>query len=260
MALRIAVCLKQVPDDSARLVLREDARGVLADQCAWMLSPFDRYAIEESLRIRARVGGECVALHFGPDHPPSVVAEALALGMDSAVQIWDESLADVDALGVARVLAAVVRVSGPFDLILTGQRGVGEDRGQTAGLLAELLDWPEATLAVALETDGVRARVVREVEGAREEWELALPAVISAQKGLNEPRQKSLKGVLEAKKKPVRRLSLADLALGVAALAPQLVRERLVAAAARKPVHWIEGEPMTQAQELVRLLRAEGKL
>jgi electron transfer flavoprotein beta subunit len=260
MVLRIAVCLKQVPDDSARLVVRPDGRGLQEDQCAWMLSPFDRYAIEEALRIRAREGGECVGLHVGPDRAPSVIMEGLALGLDSAVQAWGDGLGDLDALGIARVLAAMVRAQGPFDLVLTGQRGVGEDQGQTPALLASLLDWPEATLAIAVRLDARRARIVREVEGAQEEWEVDLPAVISAQKGLNEPRQKSLKGVLEAKKKPVRRLNAADLGLSAGELSARLSRTEIVAAPPRKPVRWIEGPPEAQARELVRLLRAEGRL
>jgi electron transfer flavoprotein beta subunit len=258
--LRVGVCLKQVPDDTGRLVLRGDGRGLDEGQCGWMLSPFDRYAIEAALRIRASLGGECVALHVGPDHAPSVISEALALGVDRAVQACDPVLSDLDPLGTAHALAALVRAAGPFDLVLTGQRGVGEEHGQMPGLLAELLDWPQVTLAVGLTIEAGGARVVREVEGAREEWQVTLPAVVSAQKGLNEPRQKSLKGVLEAKRKPVRRMDAAELGLTASDLCPQLRREQLIAAAGRGPVRMIGGDPGTQAHELLRLLRAAGRL
>jgi electron transfer flavoprotein beta subunit len=258
--VRVAVCLKQVPDDTGRLSLRDSGSGLRESDCTWMLSPFDRYAIEEALRIRATAGGECVALHVGPDHAPSVLAEALALGVDRAVHAWDASFARLDPLGTARILAATVRLAGPFDLILTGQRGVGEDHGQTPGLLAELLDWPQATLAVGVTIEDGSARVVREVEDGREEWRVTLPAVVSAQKGLNEPRQKSLKGVLEAKRRPVLRVGAAELGIAASDLRPQLRCERLVAAPKRAPVRMIAGDPDVQARELVRLLRAAGTL
>ena len=258
--MRVAVCLKQVPDDIGRLLLREDGSGLQEGECTWMLSPFDRYAIEEALRIRAMHGGDCVAIHVGPEHAPSILTEALALGVDSAVHAWDGVFAALDPLGTARTLAAAVRLTGPFDIILTGQRGVGEDHGQTPGLLAELLDWPQATLAVGLTIESEVARVVREVEDGREEWQVTLPAVISAQKGLNEPRQKSLKGVLAAKQKPMRRVGAAELGIAASDIAPQLRREGLVAALPRMPVQRIAGDPDTQARELIRLLRASGHL
>jgi electron transfer flavoprotein beta subunit len=258
--VRVAVCLKQVPDDTGRLSLRADGSGLEAGDTTWMLSPFDRYAVEEGLRIRGTAGGECVAFHVGPDHAPSVLTEALALGVDRAVHVWDSAFATLDPLATARVLAAAIRHTGPFDLVLTGQRGVGEDHGQVPGLLAELLDWPQATFAVGLTIEDGSARVVREVEDGREEWRVTLPAVISAQKGLNEPRQKSLKGVLEAKRKPVLRVAATELEIDVSDLASHLRRERLVPVAKRAPVQRIPGDPDTQARELVRLLRAAGKL
>ena len=258
--MRVAVCLKQVPDDTGRLSALDDGSGLQEADCTWMLSPFDRYAVEEGLRLRAALGGECVAVHVGPDHAPSVLTEALALGVDKAVHVWDDAFPALDPLATARVLAAALRLTGPFDMILAGHRGVGEDHGQMPGLLAELLDWPQVTLAVGLTVEGESARVVREVEDGREEWRVTLPAVISAQKGLNEPRQKSLKGVLEAKRKPVLRLALKDLGTSLEDLAPQLRREHLVASPRRGAIRRIAGDPDAQARELVRLLREAGKL
>ena len=259
--MRIVVGLKQVPDDTFGPPLSWGGDPAASGQQAWMLSPFDRYALEEGLRIRDATSGEVVVAHVGPDHPPSVLTEGLALGADRAVHVWDPALGDLDPLGTARVLACVLRRLAPVDLILCGQRGVGEEHGQIPGLLAELLDLPQVTFVVRTELlDGGRLRVEREVEGAREIWETSLPAVLSAQKGLNEPRQRSLKGVLGARKKPTERLGTADLTLAGADLAPQLQIDAVRPTAPRGAVRMLTGEPDAQARELVRLLREEGRL
>src|SRR5207302_11178993 len=127
----------------------------------------------------------------------------LAMGADSAVHLKDPLFDATDTLGTARALAAAIRGLAPFDLVLTGQQGVGGDNSQIPGLVAEMLDLPQVTVAVKIEGQDGKAVVEREIEGAHEIWETSLPAVISAQKGLNEPRFASLKGIMAAKKKPV---------------------------------------------------------
>jgi electron transfer flavoprotein beta subunit len=226
-----------------------------------MLSPLDRYALEQAFRMREGEAGEIVVVHVGPDHPPSVVLEGLALGADRGMSIWDASFGDLDSLGTARVLAAAVRRLDPVDLILTGQRGVGEDHGQIHGLLAELLDLPQITFVLELAPAGPgRLRAEREVEGGREIWETSLPAVVSAQKGPVEPRQRSLKGVLGARKKPLERLGRADLGLQDADLAPRLLVTEVRVAPPRRACCMIPGEPDAQVREIVKLLRQEGRL
>jgi electron transfer flavoprotein beta subunit len=259
--MKIVVGLKQVLEDAADPPTGRDGPCPDEAQLAWCLSPFDRYALEEALRLREAAGGEVVVLHIGPDHSPSVLLEGLALGADRAVQVWDPSFAGLDRLATARVIAAAIRRLSPVDLVLAGHRGVGEEHGQIPGLVAELLDLPQVTLVVGttLLADG-RMRVEREVEGARETWETALPAVLSAQKGLNEPRQRSLKGVLGAKKKPFERLGRGDLSLAGADLAPRLRVVALRPSQARRPVRMIAGNPDAQVRELVHLLREEGRL
>jgi electron transfer flavoprotein beta subunit len=259
--MRILVGLKQVPDDTLGLPFASGGQLASSAQHSWMLSPFDRYAIEEALRIRDATGGEVVVAHVGPDNPPSVLTEGLALGADRAVHVWDATLPSLDPLATARALAGVIRRLAPVDLILCGQRGVGEEHGQIPGLLAELLDLPQVTFVVRTELlDDHRLRVEREVECGREIWETSLPAVLSAQKGLNEPRQRSLKGVLGAKKKPIDRPGRADLALTDADLEPQLRIDAVRPIPPRGAVRMIPGDPDTQARELVRLLREEGRL
>jgi electron transfer flavoprotein beta subunit len=182
------------------------------------------------------------------------------MGADSAIHVKDAALDAADSLGVATALAAAVKGLAPFDLVLTGQQGVGGDHSQVPGLLAELLDLPQVTMAVKLEVQDGRAVVEREVEGAREVWETTLPAVISAQKGLNEPRYASLKGIMAAKKKPIEVKDAAALGLSAAQLAPRSALARLELPPPRPPVRMIEGDPDTQVKELLRLLHEEAKV
>jgi electron transfer flavoprotein beta subunit len=255
--VRIVVCLKQVPDDASAVSLGEAAGALADDALAWVLSPLDRHALEEALRLREVHGGEVTVLHVGPDRPPSVVMEGLALGADSAVHAWDPAFSDLDALGRAKVLAGAIRSLTPFDLVLTGQRGMGEDEGQVPGLLAELLDVPQVTGVVRVEKVGDGLRVERDVEGGREIWESDLPALLAAHRALNEPRQRSLKGVLAAKKKPLRRLDAAALGLTAEDVAPHVRIEEQEARPLRRAVRMIEGTPSEQVQELVSALRKD---
>jgi electron transfer flavoprotein beta subunit len=153
-----------------------------------------------------------------------------------------------------------VKTLAPFDLVLCGQQGVGGDNSQIPGMLAELLDLPQVTVAVKVELQDGRAVVEREIDGGRETWETSLPALVSAQKGLNEPRYASLKGIMAAKKKPVQAFDLAGLGLDAAAVAPRVSVTAMELPPARPAVRMIEGDPDTQAKELIRLLHEEAKV
>jgi len=182
------------------------------------------------------------------------------MGADSAVHVKDAALDATDTAGTARILAGAVRTLAPFDLVLCGQQGVGGDNSQIPGLLAELLDLPQVTVAVKIDVGDGRALVEREIEGGRETWETNLPAMISAQKGLNEPRYASLKGIMSAKKKPIRVVDAAALGLDPAALAPKVRVTALELPPPRAAVQMIEGDPENQARELIRLLHEEAKV
>jgi len=146
------------------------------------------------------------------------------------------------------------------DLVLMGQQGVGGDHSQTPGRVAEILDLPQVSMAVKIELGEGKARVERETEGGREVWETSLPAVISAQKGLNEPRYASLKGIMAAKKKPVETKDAAALGLTAAELAPKTRVKVMELPPARQAVRMIEGDPAQQAQELLRALHQDAKV
>jgi len=258
--MKIIVCVKQVPDTETRVKIAASGAGIEEDGINWVVSPYDEFAIEEALRIREAKGGEVVLLGLGPERVQTALRNGLAMGADSAVHLKDPLFDAADTLGVARALAAAIKGIGGFDLVLTGQQGVGGDNGQVPGLLAELLDLPQVTMAVKLELQDGRALVEREIEGARETWETALPAVLSAQKGLNEPRYANLKGIMAAKKKTIDVKDASALGLDAASLAP---RTRVVAMElppARPAVKMIQGDPETQAKELFRLLHEEAKV
>jgi electron transfer flavoprotein beta subunit len=258
--MKIIVCVKQVPDTETRIRINPQGSGIVETDVNWIVSPYDEFAIEEALRIKEAKGGEVVLLGLGPDRVQAALRNGLAMGADSAVHLKDPGFEALDSLGTARALAAAIRGLAPFDLVLTGQQGVGGDHSQTPGLLGELLDLPQVTVAVKVQVSEGKATVEREVEGAREIWETSLPAVISAQKGLNEPRYASLKGIMAAKKKPIETKDAAALGLDAAALAPKVTVGALELPPPRPPVKMIEGDVATQTRELIRLLHEEAKV
>jgi len=258
--MRIIVCVKQVPDTEARIRISSEGNGIAEADINWIVSPYDELAIEEALRLREARGGEVVLVSLGPERAQSALRSGLAMGADRAVYLKDPLFDATDTLGTARALAAAIKGLTPFDLVLTGQQGVGGDHSQVPGLLAELLDLPQVTVATKVEIQEGKATVEREIEGAHESWETSLPAVISAQKGLNEPRYASLKGIMAAKKKPIESRDAAGLGLDAAALAPRCRIVALELPPARPPVRMIEGDVGTQAQELLRLLHEEANV
>jgi electron transfer flavoprotein beta subunit len=257
--LKIAVCVKQVPDTEARVRIAADGKGIAETDINWIISPYDEFAVEEALRIKEKKGGEVVLVSLGPDRVQSALRSGLAMGADSAVHLKDALFEGLDTLGTARALAAAVKGLGA-DLVLLGQQGVGGDNSQVPGLLAELLDLPQVTMAVKLEVEEGKATVEREIEGAHERWETSLPAVVSAQKGLNEPRYASLKGIMAAKKKTIEVKDAAALGLSAEALRSRTTVAALEMPPARQAVRMVEGDPDTQARELIRLLHEEAKV
>jgi electron transfer flavoprotein beta subunit len=259
--MKIVVCVKQVPDTETRVKIAPAGNAISeTDVANWIVSPYDEFAIEEALRIKEAKGGEVVVVTVGPDRAQAALRTGLAMGADSAVHVKDAALDATDTLGTARALAAAVKSLAPFDLVLCGQQGVGGDHSQVPGMLAELLDLPQVTVAVKITVGDGQATVEREIEGGRETWETPLPALVSAQKGLNEPRYASLKGIMAAKKKQVQVLDLGALGLDAAAVAPKVTVTAMELPPARPPVRMIEGDPETQAKELVRLLHEEAKV
>ena len=257
--MKIAVCIKQVPDTETRIRIAPDGKGIAENDVNWIVSPYDEFAIEEALRIKEAKGGEVVLVSLGPDRVQSALRSGLAMGADSAVHLKDPLFEKTDTLGTAWALATALKPLAP-DLVLMGQQGVGGDNAQVPGLVAEILDLPQVTMAVKIELHDGKATIEREIEGAHETWEVTLPAVVSAQKGLNEPRYASLKGIMAAKKKAIETKGAADLALTPERLAPKTIVTALELPPPRSAVKMIEGDVDTQVKELLRLLHEEAKV
>jgi electron transfer flavoprotein beta subunit len=257
--MKILVAIKQVPDTATAVKIGSDPKQVDTAGITWIVSPYDEFAVEEALRIKEKRGqGEVVAVTVGPDRAKEALRSALAMGCDRAIHVNDPALASADTLATARVLAAVVKQEAP-QLVLTGRQAIDDDMGAVGAQLAELLGWPCASwiMEEAVDGDGKTVRVGRQVEGGLEIFELPLPAVLSAQKGLNEPRYPTLKGIMGAKKKEIKDLKAAD--LGAGALPSELTITALEALPARPPGRVIPGETKDAVKELVRALREDAK-
>lgn len=245
---RILVGVKRVIDYNVRVRLKPDGSGVVTDGVKMSLNPFDEIALEEALRLKEKgQATEVVALSIGPADVQTQLRTALAMGADRAVHVQcDEALEPLD---VARVFLAVAQRETP-DLILLGKQAIDDDNGQTGQMLAALWQRPQATFASRVEIDGTVARVVREVDAGLETLEVDLPAVITSDLRLNEPRYVKLPEIMKAKKKPLAVQTLAE--LGVA---PR--RRQQVLGYAAPPVRQ-KGVVVKDVAELVQQLQTRG--
>ena len=250
--MRILVAVKQVPDTATQVKVSADPRVIDTTGITWIISPYDEFAVEEALRIKEKRGqGEVVAVSLGPERVKEALRACLAMGCDRAIHLNDPAWSDADTLVTAKALAAVVRQEAP-QLLLCGRQAI-------AAQLAELLGWPCASwiMEETIDGDGKTVRAARQVEGGLEVFDLPLPAILTAQKGLNEPRYPTLKGIMGAKKKEIRDVKAAD--LGWAPEPPQLSVVTLEALPPRPPGRIIQGDVPTAVKELVRSLREEAK-
>jgi len=210
--MKILVGIKHVPDTESKIKVSADGRSIDPGGIKWVISPFDEYALEEALRIREAGEGEVVLVCAGPGAAQATLRQGLAMGADRAVLVEHDGFDQAGGLVRAKALAAVARAESA-ELILLGKYGVGTDEWQTGPMLAELLDWPHASGVSKLKIEAGRLEAERGVEGAVEIQEGSLPAVVTCEKGLNEPRYASLKGIMQAKRKPIDVKSPDDLGL-----------------------------------------------
>jgi electron transfer flavoprotein beta subunit len=257
--MKILVMIKQVPDTATQVKIGADPKTIDTAGITWIVSPYDEFAVEEALRIKEkRSGAEVVAVSLGPDRVKEALRSCLAMGADRAVHVLDPAFDGTDTLGTARALAAVIKQEQPA-LALFGRQAIDDDMGAVPGQVAELLGWACASwiMEETVDAAGASIRVGRQVEGGLEVFDLPLPAVVSAQKGLNEPRYPTLKGIMGAKKKEIRDVKAAD--LGLAAEPPQLSVVSLMPLPPRPPGRVVPGEPGQAVKELVRALREDAK-
>lgn len=257
--MKIVVLVKQVPDTATQVKVSQNAKAIETAGITWIVSPYDEFAVEEALRIKEKRGQvDVVVVSLGPDRVKEALRSCLAMGADRAIHLNDPAWAEVDTLTAARVLAAVIKQEAP-DVVLTGRQAIDDDMGAVPAQIAEVLGWPSAywIMEETIAEDGKSIRIGRQVEGGLEIFDVPLPAVLSAQKGLNEPRYPTLKGIMGAKKKEIKDVKASD--LGVAADAPQLSVVNLEALPPRAAGRVIQGDVATAVKELVRSLREDAK-
>ncbi len=247
---KIMVCLKRVVDYNVRVRVKPDGSGVATDGLKMSINPFDEIALEEALRIKERgQAADVLLVTIGGTDAQQQLRTGLAMGADRAILV--ETPSAIEPLAVARTLLAIVQREQP-DLVLLGKQAIDDDHGQTGQMLAALWGRPQATFASRLTIDGGVATVTREVDAGLELIEVDLPAVITTDLRLNQPRYVKLPDILKAKSKPLAVLSLAS--LGVES-APQFTVQ-----GTEPPPQRAKGIRVKDAAELVAVLRQRGAL
>lgn len=262
--MNIFVFIKQVPDTASRIKIAAGGKNIDEADISWVASPYDEFALEEALKIKEARGGAAVvtAVTFGPERAATMLRNALATGADQAVHVNDPELEGADAYGTAQVLAAVAK-SRPYNILFFGKSGVGMDQSQVPTMVAEILGLPSVTQIAKLEVGDGKVTAHREIEGATEVVEATLPVVLAAEKGLNEPRYPSLKGIMAAKKKPIETVNAAALGLNAAEIGPSansVILNSLSLPPERQGGKILTGDPQEAVKQLVDLLHNEAKV
>ncbi len=247
--MKILVPVKRVPDPATTIRILPDGSGIATDNVKWVINPFDEIAIEEALRIKEKQGGEVVLLSIGQQSWQEQLRTGLAMGADRAILVRADK--PLDALAIARVMAKIAGDEKP-EMIIIGKQAIDDDSNQVGQMLAEMLGWPQATFASKVEIAGGKCTVVREVDGGLETIAFALPAVITTDLRLNEPRYASLPGIMKARKKELKEIAVDSLGVD---LAPKLKIKVLAAPPKRQA-----GRKVGSVDELVQVLHSEAKV
>jgi electron transfer flavoprotein beta subunit len=259
--MKILVCLKQVPHKDARLELASDGKWIQDANIKFEINDYDNYALEEALRLKDKdPASEVVVVSIGPDRVQQSLRTALGMGADRAVQVFDDGLAGADSLAIAKSLAAVAKSEKP-DLVLMGLMSDDTNFALTGPMLAELLGVPHATGIVSEKLEGGQIEVERELEGgALEVVKLPTPCLLTAQTGMNEVRYASLKGIMQAKKKPLGKKSLSDLGLSAGAVASKVKIEKIYTPPKGAGAEILTGAAAEVAQKFVGKVKELGLL
>ena len=251
--MKIAVCIKQVPTREWQPRLNDQKTWIREQDVSYEMNEPDAYALEEALRLREKHSGEVVVCSAGPARVQTVIREALARGADRAIHVQDDSLGAADAFVLADALAAAMK-DETFDLVLTGLQSDDQGHGQTGVILAERLGIPSSTIIMDVQIENDALRVKRELEGGWFQWiAMPLPALLTIQSGINQLRYATLKGIMAAKKKEIRKASLPD------GLRPSQQIVSLAVPTRSKQTRMITGSPADAAKELVRRLREDAR-
>lgn len=260
----IVVCMKQVPDTETKIQVNPQGTGILTEGIKYVMNPYDEFAVEEALRIKEKFGGTVTIVSMGPQRATEAIRTALAMGADKGVHLSDAAFEGADSYATAKALAAAIK-NLPFQILLAGKQAVDHDNSQVFAALAEMLNVPHVSVVTKLElsADGKSATTEREIEGGTKEViQVSLPAVIAAQKGLNEPRYASLPGIMKAKKKPIDAVDVGKSGLSAGEVGEKGSKVKITKFSLppeRLAGKILEGEPEQVASQVVKLLREEAK-
>lgn len=247
--MKFLVTVKRVTDYEAKIRVKPDSSGIVTDGVNMIVNPFDEIGVEEALRQKEKVGGEVVVVSIGSTDATKQIRSALAMGADRGILVKHEG--DLDSHGVARILEKVVAQESP-DVVLMGKQAIDDDSNQAGQLLAEFLGWGQATFANTITLEEGSATVVREADGGLETVKTTLPAVLTTDLRLNEPRYASLPGIMKAKRKKLDEIDAASLGVD---LAPRVVVKSLEEPAAKEA-----GQKVADVATLVDKLKNEAKV
>jgi len=249
--MKIAVCVSHVPDTATKVKIGEDGKTIDPNGVTYVINPYDEYAVEEALKTKEKIGGdsEVIIITLGSDNSKETIRKALAMGADKGVLLKEDN--QRDSMGIAEVLAEEIKSQG-CELVFCGKQSVDYDNSIIGQLIAEMLGYSCVTVVVDFNIDGQKLTAEREIEGGKEIVESELPAVITAQKGLNEPRYASLKGIMTAKKKTIEEKPAVD--------SKNLTEVLKMHLPPPKQTGRILGTDKSAVPELVKLLREEAKV
>jgi electron transfer flavoprotein beta subunit len=248
--MKILVPVKRVIDYNVKVRVKADQSGVELANVKMAMNPFDEIAVEQALRLReAGTATEVVAVSIGPSQNQETIRTALAMGADRGIHI--ESSHDIEPLSVAKLLKAVVEKETP-ELVLLGKQAIDDDCNQTGQMLAALLGWAQGTFVSGIELSSDKAKIIREVDGGLEHLEIAMPAFVTVDLRLNEPRYASLPNIMKAKKKPLDSISVEELGVDVS--------PRLTTIKVEEPEARSAGIKVSDVGELVEKLKNEAKV
>ena len=248
--LKVLVPVKRVVDYNVKVRVKSDKSGVELDNVKMSMNPFDEIAVEEALRLKEKgIATEVIAISIGSTQVQETIRNALAMGADSGIFI--EATNNLEPLNIAKIISSVAKKES-IDLMILGKQAIDDDMNATGQMIAALLGWPQATFASKVEISDKKAVVSREVDGGIENIEVALPAVISTDLRLNEPRYASLPNIMKAKKKPINQIRVDELNLKI--------EQRLDILKVEEPTKRQSGIMLKTVEELVDKLKNEAKV
>jgi electron transfer flavoprotein beta subunit len=248
--MKILVAVKRVIDYNVQIRVKEDGTGIVTDNVKMSTNPPDDNAIEEAVRIKeAGKATEVVAVTIGEEKAQETVRKALAVGADRGIHVKAEGI--VEPLAVAKILQKIVEKEKP-DLVFMGKQAIDDDCNQTGQMLSALLNWPQATFASKIDIKDNKLEIIREIDEGLETIEVNLPAVVTCDLRLNEPRYASLPNIMKAKKKPIDQMTAADLGVDVTPRVQQIKVE--------EPPKRKAGIKVSSVAELVQKLKNEAKV